>query len=133
MYSKRCHLIFTTLTIFFLSISASGWAKSETQPTSTAPSLISANGFACSDTGNQVSCNGIFKDLDKNMTLTIIGKGVLTLHAQKGDTLYSYSSGTGCLCEKSKKEINCLNAQAKGKKFKGEQMMQESAAYCAGK
>ena len=108
-------------------------AQTSAAPAPAAPSLISANGFACSDTGGQVSCHGVFKDLDKDITLTGMGKGPIVLQAQKGGDIYSYSSGTGCLCDANKKEIICKNSHGQEKKFKGDKMKEESSSYCSSK
>lgn len=94
--------------------------------------VISANGFTCTKVGSGVTCKGSFKDLDKKLTLSAAGQQQVTVSAEKGKKTYSYASNTGCLCATDKSSIKCTDQKGKSKSFKGNNMAQESTAFCTG-
>lgn len=96
------------------------------------PTVVSANGFTCTQVGSGVNCKGAFKALDKNLMLSASGNQMVSLSAQKKDKTYSYNSQTGCLCETSKSSIKCTNEAGKTQNFKGKTMGQDSTSFCAG-
>ena len=93
--------------------------------------MVSANGFSCSMLEGKTQCQGKFEDVDKDLVIGAKGSGELTIRVSKRDSLFTYSSSNGCLCDSETKEISCQNAKGKKEKFKGDKMAEESAAFCA--
>jgi hypothetical protein len=105
----------------------------ESTPAKSQPAggMVSANGFSCSTLEGKTQCQGKFEDVDKDLVIGAKGSGELTIRVSKRDSLFTYSSSNGCLCDSEEKEISCQNAKGKKEKFKGDKMAEESAAFCA--
>ncbi len=87
-------------------------------------SVVSANGFSCSQTDEMVTCRGKFPAWP-SPALEVSGYKVVWIRAEAPDQRYTYYSDSGCLCRGEFKEggevkgQTCTSRFGHEKTFKG--------------
>jgi len=110
---------------FILFLSGVGFAQEQF-------SVISANGFSCSQSNQMVTCRGSFPE-SKIPVIEATGYNVIWIRGEYPGKRYTYFSDSGCLCQaefkgggKVKKEV-CTSRFGHVKKFKGKK---DSYKWC---